>query len=67
MVDYYETLALKNANTIINTAKRQLLNGEINYIEFVLLTNQAIAIQNEYINVVKNLNESIINLNYLEQ
>ena len=67
MVDYYETLALKNANTIINTAKRQLLNGEINYIEVVLLTNQAIAIQNEYINVVKNLNESIINLNYLEQ
>jgi len=67
MVDYYETLALKNASTIINSAKTQLLNGEINYIEFVLLTNQAIAIQNDYINSVKNLNESIINLKYLEQ
>ncbi len=67
MVDYYETLALKNASTIINNAKTQLLNGEINYIEFVLLTNQAIAIQNDYINSVKNLNESILNLKYLEQ
>ena len=67
MVDYYETLALKNASTIINSAKTQLLNGEINYIEFVLLTNQAIAIQNDYINSVKNLNESILNLKYLEQ
>ena len=67
MVDYYETLALKNASTILNSAKIQLLNGEINYIEFVLLTNQAIAIQNDYINSVKNLNESILNLKYLAQ
>jgi hypothetical protein len=31
----------------------------------VMLTNQAIAIKNEYLNGVYNLNESIIQLNYL--
>lgn len=67
MVNYYETSAIANALTIINTAKTQLLNGEINYLDFVVLTNQAISIQNEYIDAVKNLNDSILYLKYLEK
>jgi len=62
-VNYYETTALKNADTIIQTANKQFLNGDINYLDWVLLTNQAIAIQNEYIDAVKNLNNSIIEIN----
>lgn len=64
-VTYYEQKALKNADTIIQTANKQFKAGEINYLEWVLLTNQGIAIQNEYINAVKSLNESIIQINYL--
>lgn len=64
-VTYYEQKALKNADTIIQTANKQFKSGEINYLDWALLMNQGIAIQNEYINVIKNLNESIIQINYL--
>jgi heavy metal efflux system protein len=62
-INYYETIALINSNTIINTANKQFLNGDINYLEWVLLMNQAIGIQNEYIDAVKNLNQVIIEIN----
>jgi len=64
-VKYYEATALKNAKLIIETANKQFINGEINYLEWVLLTNQAISIQSNYLDVVKILNETIIQINYL--
>jgi cobalt-zinc-cadmium resistance protein CzcA len=64
-ITIYESNTLNNAQLIIETANKQFANGEINYIEWVMLTNQAIAIKNEYLNGVYNLNESIIQLNYL--
>ncbi len=63
-VAYYEQMGLKNAELIIETAYKQFTNGEINYLEWVMLTNQAISIQSEYLNAVNNLNESTIQLNY---
>lgn len=64
-VDYFEQSALKNASLISKTATKQFANGGINYLEWVMLTNQAISIKNEYLIAVNNLNESIIQLNYL--
>ncbi len=64
-ITIYESNTLNNAQLIIETANKQFANGDINYIEWVMLTNQAIAIKNEYLNGVYNLNESIIQLNYL--
>ena len=64
-VQYFENMALKNATTISNTANLQLANGGINYLEWVQLINQSTVIKNDYIDAVKNLNESIIQLNYL--
>jgi heavy metal efflux system protein len=63
-VDYYEQTGLKNAALISDTANKQFANGGINYLEWVMLTNQAISLQNEYLIAVNNLNESIIQLNY---
>jgi cobalt-zinc-cadmium resistance protein CzcA len=62
---YYETKGLQNATVIVKTASRQFSNGEINYLEWVILMNQAITIQNEHINALKAFNESAIQLNYL--
>jgi cobalt-zinc-cadmium resistance protein CzcA len=62
-VNYYETSANKNAETILTTANNQFKNGDINYLEWVLLTNNAITIQSEYIDAVKKLNQSIIKIN----
>ena len=64
-VDYYERTGLKSADVIIKTANQQFKNGEINYLNWVMLINNAISIQNEYLMAVNNLNESIINIQYL--
>jgi cobalt-zinc-cadmium resistance protein CzcA len=64
-ITIYESKTLNNAQLIIETANKQFANGDINYIEWVMLTNQAISIKNEYLNGVYNLNETIIQLNYL--
>ncbi len=62
---YFERTALKNAILITETANQQLANGNINYLEWVQLINQATIVKTEYTEAVKNLNESIIHLNYL--
>jgi cobalt-zinc-cadmium resistance protein CzcA len=60
---YYENTALKNAETIIRTADIQFRNGEINYLEWVLLVNNAITIQNQYIDATNRLAQAIITVN----
>ena len=64
-VEYFEQTALPNANQIIQTATQQYNNGEINYLDWVMLVNQAFNIQNNYLSSVNELNMSIIQLNYL--
>lgn len=64
-LDYFEKIALQNAKTITETANKQFYNGEINYLDWVLLVNQSISIKNNYIDTVINHNETIIELNYL--
>ena len=64
-VQYFESNALKNAETISNTANLQLANGGINYLEWVQLINQSTVVKNDYIESVKSLNESTIQLHYL--
>lgn len=62
-IQYFETTALKNADIITTTASKQFLGGDINYLEWVLLVNQAVSIQSEYIEAVKNRNTTIIEIN----
>ena len=64
-VEYFEKAALNNSTLISTTAQQQLVNGSINYLEWVTLINQATAIRNDYIEAIKNLNESAIQINYL--
>ncbi|MCZ2459737.1 MAG: CusA/CzcA family heavy metal efflux RND transporter [Chitinophagales bacterium] len=63
-IQYFEGTALKNAETITSTANKQFVNGEINYLEWVLLINQAISIRSDYIEAVKNRNISVAEANF---
>jgi cobalt-zinc-cadmium resistance protein CzcA len=63
-VQYFESTALNNASIITKTANQQLANGSINYLEWVQVINQATTVKSDYVEAVKNLNESIIQLNY---
>ncbi len=62
---WYEHTALKSAATISTAATQQFISGEINYLDWVILINQSVSIQSQYIDVIKNLNESINQINYL--
>lgn len=64
-VNYFESVGLKNAALISSTANEQFSKGEINYLEWNMLNNQAISIQNDYYDLLRGLNQSIIQLNYL--
>lgn len=63
-VSYFENKALKNAGLITMTANQQIAAGNINYLEWAQLINQATTIKNDYLEAVRNLNEAIIQLNY---
>ena len=62
IINYYENQALKNVDLVTNAANKKFINGDINYLEWVLLINQNTEIQNNYIEVIKKSNETIINL-----
>ena len=62
---WYEDTALKSAETISSTVTKQFVNGDINYLEWVMLINQSVAIKSQYLDVIKSLNEAINQLNYL--
>lgn len=63
VIQYFERAALKNADIITTTANKQFINGDINYLEWVMLVNQAIAIQSDYIEAIKNLNAGAVEIN----
>jgi cobalt-zinc-cadmium resistance protein CzcA len=58
---YHKTL-LANADIIMSTAGNQLRAGEINYLQWTLLINQAIETKSQYYLVVDQLNESAIEI-----
>ncbi len=65
IVAYFENTVLQNASTITTTANQQFANGDINYLEWTLLMNNATSIRSSYADAVKTLNQYIIQLNYL--
>ncbi|WP_242929276.1 CusA/CzcA family heavy metal efflux RND transporter [Pontibacter vulgaris] len=62
---YYEKTALPNAEMIIKTADEQFRGGEIDYLEWVLLTNQAISLQTSYLDAVRSYNQTILEIKAL--
>ena len=64
-MDYYQQKGLKNSEEIIKTANYQFYIGEINFLDWSILVNQALDIQNVYIDKVKELNDKTIELNSL--
>lgn len=61
-VDYYQQFILPNAKLLIETATKKMDAGEIGYIEWVMLINQGIQSQNEYLGYMQQLNEAVIEI-----
>jgi cobalt-zinc-cadmium resistance protein CzcA len=62
---YYEKVALPNIDVLKKTANLQFSTGEINYLTWANLIQNAIAIESEYVDAVHEMNRTIIQLNYL--
>jgi cobalt-zinc-cadmium resistance protein CzcA len=64
-VAYYQQNAIKQSDVIINTANLSYRNGQINYIEWGTLINQAINIKTQYLEALRQLNMAESELHYL--
>jgi cobalt-zinc-cadmium resistance protein CzcA len=61
----FEQNLLPNAEKISKLATEQFVKGEIDYLEWSMLNNQVVEIQNQYLNAVQIFNIRSIEINYL--
>jgi len=66
-LENYERQALPDAEAISKTANTQFFNGEINFLEWAVLTSQVIDAKLDYFNLVKAANDNIISILYYQQ
>ncbi len=64
-VGIYQKVMLPNALKIISAANSKLELGEISYLNWVLLINQAMQVRSEYLNTVLQLNEAAFEIEKL--
>jgi cobalt-zinc-cadmium resistance protein CzcA len=62
---YFETEGLPAAQVVTATAGKQLMAGQINFLQWVQLINQSITTKSQYLETMHATNISIIQLNYL--
>lgn len=64
-LQYYEQTGLQQAELIISSSRLSFQNGEISYLEWTALMNNAVSIQLNYLDAVRLYNQTIIELEYL--
>jgi heavy metal efflux system protein len=64
-VEFYEKQAVPEADMIIDQATRSYKAGAMDYLEYVLTLNRALAIRQNYLDALNNCNQTIISLEYI--
>ena len=64
-VDYYEKQAVPEADLIIEQATRSYKAGALDYLDYVLTLNRALAIRQNYLDALNNCNQTIISIEYI--
>jgi cobalt-zinc-cadmium resistance protein CzcA len=65
IVESYKNKQLRMAEQMTQAAQKQYDNGEINFLDWVMLNNQATQIKSDYFDAVMLLNQTIINIQFL--
>ena len=65
ILNYFDTKGLSNATLLFETANKQFKAGQLNHLNWLLLISEVSNIRNNYINALKNYNETVTQLNYL--
>ena len=63
--EYYQTSALPNAETMINTASVSFRSGEIGYVEYVQGLENAEEIRLGYLECINRINQTVTEVNYI--
>jgi cobalt-zinc-cadmium resistance protein CzcA len=64
-VDYYEKQAVPEADLIIEQATRSYKVGELDYLDYVLMLNRALAIRQNYLDALNSFKQTIISIEYI--
>ena len=64
-VDYYEKQAVPEADLIIDQATRSYKAGALDYLDYILTLNRALAIRQNYLDALNSFNQTIISIEYL--
>jgi outer membrane protein TolC len=64
---HYENSVLPGLNTVLETALRRYQTGGINYLEWSMTTRQALQTELSYIDVRRQLEDKIIDLQYFNE
>ncbi|MBY0425879.1 MAG: TolC family protein [Cytophagales bacterium] len=65
-LNYFETIGLEQSKEIIKSARQSFKSGAIGYYFYLQNLDQAFQIELNYLEVLKNYNQSIINLRYIK-
>ncbi len=65
ILNNYKSYVLQNVDVIKETANKQFINGDINFLDWTQLIQQAITIETNYLDAQKAQNDIIIAINYL--
>jgi cobalt-zinc-cadmium resistance protein CzcA len=64
-VDYYQNQAVPEADIIIDQATKSYKAGALDYLDYVLTLNRALAIKQNYLDAINGLNQAIISIDYI--
>jgi cobalt-zinc-cadmium resistance protein CzcA len=63
-VVYYEQQAIPEANLIIDQATRSYKAGALDYLDYILTLNRALAIKQNYLDALNSYNQTIISIDF---
>ncbi|MEO9531032.1 MAG: CusA/CzcA family heavy metal efflux RND transporter [Crocinitomicaceae bacterium] len=64
-LSYYENTGLPQADLMIDNAQKSYESGNIDFISYIQILERGIQVKKDYLNAIKNYNESAINMAYL--
>lgn len=64
-VDYYEKQAVPEADLIIDQATKSYKAGALDYLDYVLTLNRALAIRQNYLEALNSFNQTIISIEFI--
>ncbi|RYZ30383.1 MAG: CusA/CzcA family heavy metal efflux RND transporter [Chitinophagaceae bacterium] len=65
LLQSFKTVAIPNAETMISTASKRLQAGEIAYLDWVIVVNNALSVRSDYFQLVQQQNETAFEIDKL--